>query len=101
MYVPPNRSPLSTRLTGTYQPEWTTLQRVLPQKIVTATQKTAENIRYGQNISESGMGGFTNSTGEAKKEGAYGGAARDEDLEKSKTDARAAQGYGSGSGVGG
>ncbi|KAK3064151.1 hypothetical protein LTS18_009723 [Coniosporium uncinatum] len=34
--------------------------------------KTAENIRYGQNMSESGMGGMTNQTGSANSEGGFG-----------------------------
>ncbi|KPI43181.1 uncharacterized protein AB675_6652 [Cyphellophora attinorum] len=65
------------------------------------SSKVAENIRYGQNISESGMGGFTNSTGQATQEGGYGGAPKDSSLERKTSDTRGAQGYGSGSGVGG
>lgn len=61
--------------------------------------KAAENVRYGQNISESGVGGFTNSTGKASQ-GGYGGAPKDKSVEDSNSDARTAQGYGSGSGVG-
>lgn len=65
-------------------------------------EKTAENIRYGQNISESGVGGFTQgSTGKASQEGGYGGTTRDKELETDGGNARTAQGYGSGSGVGG
>lgn len=63
-------------------------------------EKTAENIRYGQNISESGMGGKTNSTGSAS-DGGYGSAARDKEQETSDVNARTSQGYGPGSGVGG
>ena len=53
--------------------------------------KTAENIRYGQNISETGMGGMTNSTGSAGPQ-------------DSTTDTqaqRSSQGYGAGNDVGG
>ena len=52
-------------------------------------EKTAENIRYGQNISESGMGGKTNSS--------IGSAGESEDT----ADTRKQQGLGEGSGVGG
>lgn len=65
--------------------------------------KQAENIRYGQNISESGMGGkTTTSSGQANSEGAQSapsqteGGADSSDAKQS----RSAQGYGSGSGVG-
>lgn len=54
-------------------------------------QKTAENIRYGQGISEGGMGGMTDGTGEAGKEG-YG---RIEDQEgQDGGSGRETQGYG-------
>lgn len=63
--------------------------------------KTAENIRYGQNISESGMGGMTTtSSGKANSGEGYGGTERDPALEKTGNN-RSAQGYGPGSGVGG
>ncbi|GAB7346084.1 hypothetical protein MBLNU457_4843t1 [Dothideomycetes sp. NU457] len=40
-----------------------------------AGAKSAEKIRYGQTMSEQGMGGMTNSsTGEANQEVGYGGA---------------------------
>lgn len=58
-------------------------------------QQTADNIRYGQNISESGMGGkTTTSSGAAGQEGGYGGAP---DQTGPQDDARPKQGYGPGS----
>ncbi|KEF58388.1 uncharacterized protein A1O9_06314 [Exophiala aquamarina CBS 119918] len=61
-------------------------------------QTTTENIRYGQNISESGVGGMTTtSTGSATQSGGYGGKPDDsEDLKNTRRE----QGYGPGSGVG-
>jgi len=62
-------------------------------------QQTADNIRYGQNISESGVGGMTTtSTGSAEQSGGYG--AKPDDSEQLKN-TRREQGYGPGSGVGG
>ena len=59
-------------------------------------EKTAENIRYGQNISETGMGGMTQtSSGSANQEGGYGGAVRDS-RQESTDDGRGSQGYGPG-----
>lgn len=61
-------------------------------------QQTADNIRYGQNISESGVGGkTTTSTGSAEQAGGYGGKADDAEPQKQT---RREQGYGPGSGVG-
>lgn len=61
--------------------------------------KAAENIRYGQNISESGMGGMTTEAqGTANQEG-FGGTGNQEgsyDAEESRRD----QGYGPGTGIG-
>lgn len=55
--------------------------------------KTAENIRYGQGISEQGMGGqTTTSSGEAGQEG-YGQMA-DQAEEMSGKGDRVAEGYG-------
>jgi hypothetical protein len=57
-------------------------------------EKTAENIRYGQSISETGAGGFTTtSSGSAAQEG-YG---RQQDKASDSADAvqsRKAEGYG-------
>ena len=61
-------------------------------------EKTAENIRYGQNISETGMGGITNSTGSAQQ-GGEEGALRDSTTETHA--GRTSQGYGPGNDVGG
>ncbi|KIW14006.1 hypothetical protein PV08_06787 [Exophiala spinifera] len=61
-------------------------------------QKTADNIRYGQNISESGVGGKTTSSiGSAGQEGGFGGTP---DQSGKQPDSRPQQGYGPGSGVG-
>lgn len=58
-------------------------------------QKTTENIRYGQNISESGMGGMTTtSSGGAHQEGGFGGTEADKELEsETGKNPRTAQGY--------
>ena len=61
-------------------------------------QQTADNIRYGQNISESGVGGkTTTSTGSAGQQGGYGGKPDEAEPQKNT---RREQGYGPGSGVG-
>ncbi|KAK5045994.1 hypothetical protein LTR84_008780 [Exophiala bonariae] len=61
-------------------------------------EQTADNIRYGQNISESGVGGkTTTSTGSAEQAGGYGGKSDDAEPQKQT---RREQGYGPGSGVG-
>ena len=62
--------------------------------------KAAENIRYGQGISEGGMGGQTTaSSGDAQQGQGFGGteAMGDEGGKSSRRE----QGYGPGSGVGG
>ena len=65
-------------------------------------EKTAENIRYGQNISESGMGGKTNSTGAAGQGAGNGSVAKDKSQEDAgSAGSRSAQGYGEGTGIGG
>ncbi|KAI4170375.1 MAG: hypothetical protein LQ343_004997 [Gyalolechia ehrenbergii] len=61
--------------------------------------QTAENIRYGQTISEGGMGGKTTEAGGSANQGGYGSTdaqAGQDSAEKSRQE----QGYGSGSGVG-
>lgn len=61
--------------------------------------KTTENIRYGQNISESGMGGMTTTaTGTANQEGGYGGTKAQDDL-NSSGNPRTAQQYSAKHGV--
>jgi len=56
-------------------------------------QKTTENISYGQNVSESGMGGkTTTSSGSAHQEGGLGGTEADKELESGKN-SRTVQGY--------
>lgn len=62
-------------------------------------EKTTENIRYGQNISESGMGGMTTtSSGTATQEGGYGGTEGSKELEDTKNP-RTQQGYSAKDGV--
>lgn len=62
--------------------------------------QTAENVRYGQNMSEGGMGGKTTEAGGSANQEGYGStdaqAGRDE-VDRTREE----QGYGSGSGVGG
>ncbi|OAL31274.1 hypothetical protein AYO20_08329 [Fonsecaea nubica] len=61
-------------------------------------KQRANNIRYGQNISESGMGGKTVAQdGQAGQQGGYGGTP---DQAEGQKDTRPQQGYGAGSGVG-
>ncbi|KAL6717485.1 hypothetical protein ACLMJK_005400 [Lecanora helva] len=62
--------------------------------------RTAENMRYGQTISEGGMGGKTNeSEGSANQGLGYGGA-DGETGSNNAEETRRNQGYGPGSGVG-
>lgn len=60
-------------------------------------QQTADNIRYGQNISESGVGGFTGKVeGTANQEGGYGGTKAQEELQgnvSGNAGGRTEQGY--------
>ncbi|KAL8671850.1 MAG: hypothetical protein Q9168_003666 [Polycauliona sp. 1 TL-2023] len=61
--------------------------------------RTAENIRYGQTISEGGMGGKTTEAGGSANQGGYGstdGHAGQDNAEETRQE----QGYGPGSGVG-
>ncbi|KIW22214.1 uncharacterized protein PV07_12125 [Cladophialophora immunda] len=61
-------------------------------------RQTADNIRYGQNILESGMGGKTAAQdGQAGQEGGYGGT---QDQAEGQKDTRPQQRYGGGSGIG-
>lgn len=64
-------------------------------------QKTTENVRYGQNISESGMGGMTTTSGgQSHQEGGYGGADADKNLEAGEgKNSRSEQQYSKGRGV--
>lgn len=56
-------------------------------------QKTAENIRYGQTISEGGVSGFTTGQGGSASQGGYGRLVDEaEDTDAAK--ARRAAGYG-------
>ncbi|KAL8658310.1 MAG: hypothetical protein Q9226_001090 [Calogaya cf. arnoldii] len=62
-------------------------------------ERTAENVRYGQTISEGGMGGKTTEAGGSANQAGYGStdghAGQDNAVET-----RQEQGYGPGSGVG-
>ncbi|MDI1491967.1 MAG: hypothetical protein OHK93_003178 [Ramalina farinacea] len=77
------------------------LQSQQSQETAERGAKTAENIRYGQNVSEQGMGGkTTEAEGAANQDGAFGSVqAQDNSLGAEET--REASGYGGGSGVGG
>lgn len=55
----------------------------------------ADKIRYGQSIQEGGMGGKTsNSTGEARTEGGFGGTEGLDEEGESAAQSRREQGYG-------
>lgn len=54
---------------------------------------TAEKIRYGQSLSENGMGGQTTGLGEANNEGGYGGT-KAEFAEEDAVSEREKSGYG-------
>ena len=56
-------------------------------------EKTAENIRYGQAISEQGVGGFTSgSLGSAAQEGV--GKQQEQQQDQDAVQSRKAEGYG-------
>lgn len=60
-------------------------------------QQTADNVRYGQNVSESGMGGkTTTSSGDAQQDGYGGTEAQDTDLKNTRRE----QGFGPGNNIG-
>lgn len=60
-------------------------------------QQIADNVRYGQNVSESGMGGKTTTSSGDAQQGGFGGAeAQDTDLKNSRRE----QGFGPGNDVG-
>ncbi|KAL8953902.1 MAG: hypothetical protein Q9222_000276 [Ikaeria aurantiellina] len=62
--------------------------------------RTAENIRYGQTISEGGMGGKTTEAGGSANQGGFGSTDKQSSLDSAE-ETREEQGYGPGSGVGG
>ncbi|MCJ1458252.1 hypothetical protein MMC28_008623 [Mycoblastus sanguinarius] len=79
------------------QPDFVTSQQ--QQQHAERGAKTAENVRYGQAISEEGMGGKTTEAGGTANQGGYGETSAQEDTDDvEKT--RQQQGYGQGSGVG-
>lgn len=58
-------------------------------------EKTAENVRYGQAISEHGMGGqTTSSTGQANQDSGFGGAADQAAQNDDAVETRKESGYG-------
>lgn len=57
-------------------------------------EQTADNIRYGQNVSESGMGGMTAGQGGGAAKATYG-AVKDQGGEE-QAEGRSAAGYGGG-----
>jgi len=64
-------------------------------------EKTADNIRYGESISEHGFGGETTGvSGEANQESGYGTGTSTKLEEDEAAKTRREQGYGPGSGVG-
>jgi hypothetical protein len=70
------------------------------EKKSTRGAQIAENIRFGQRISESGFGGeTTGNSGDAQK-GGYGRVRKDEEVAESNQ-SRTEAGYGGGFGVGG
>jgi len=74
-------------------------QTDMDQKKAEQGEKHAESVRYGQNISESGMGGMTTGTsGEANQSG-FGGTEEQSGQDTTMPERRE-QGYGPGSGVG-
>jgi len=63
-------------------------------------EKTAENIRYGESISEHGFGGqTTGNSGQANQDTGYG-STKFHDSSEDAVQTREDQGYGPGSGVG-
>ncbi|CAG8958330.1 hypothetical protein HYFRA_00000686 [Hymenoscyphus fraxineus] len=65
-------------------------------------EKTAENIRFGQAISQQGFGGkIVGNMGSAEKASAYGGVKDDGNAEKDTQRTRKEMGYGGGNEVGG
>ncbi|KAL8863278.1 MAG: hypothetical protein Q9178_000653 [Gyalolechia marmorata] len=61
--------------------------------------RTAENVRYGQAISEGGAGGKTTEAGGTANQGGYG-STDEHASQHSAKETRQEQGYGPGSGVG-
>ncbi|KAI4240423.1 MAG: hypothetical protein L6R40_005134 [Gallowayella cf. fulva] len=62
--------------------------------------RTAENVRYGQNISEEGMGGKTTEAGGDANQSGYGPTDGQASQNDTAGETREEQGYGPGSGVG-
>jgi hypothetical protein len=60
-------------------------------------EKTAENIRYGQALSEHGFGGETTGNSGSAQQSGFGGT---EAVPTESSQSRREQGYGGGSGVG-
>jgi len=66
-------------------------------------ERTAENVRYGEAISEHGFGGETTGNGGSAERGVGCGGTKDssQEGEEESGKARKEQGYGEGSGIGG
>ncbi|KAL8736334.1 MAG: hypothetical protein Q9181_002488 [Wetmoreana brouardii] len=62
--------------------------------------RTAENVGYGQNISEAGMGGKTTEAGGSANQGGYGSMEEQQSSQDTAEETRQEQGYGSGTGIG-
>ncbi|KAL8643081.1 MAG: hypothetical protein Q9228_000320 [Teloschistes exilis] len=69
------------------------------QKKAERGAQSAENIRYGQTISEGGMGGKTTEASGDANQGGYGSTDA-QSAKDSAEESRQEQGYGAGSGVG-
>lgn len=79
------------------QPDVVTSQQ--EQQKAERGERTAENVRYGQTISEEGMGGrTTEAEGSANQDG-FGATDTQEGIDNAE-ESRRDQGYGPGSGVG-
>lgn len=79
------------------QPDAVTSQQ--EQQKAERGKKTAENARYGQTISEEGMGGKTTEAGGSANQDGFGASDAQEGTDNAE-ESRWDQGYGPGSGVG-
>ncbi|MCJ1274826.1 hypothetical protein MMC21_002624 [Puttea exsequens] len=70
------------------------------QQTVEKGARTAENVRYGQTISEGGIGGKTTEAGGNANEDSGYGATTEQADSSDAAESRRDQGYGPGSGVG-
>jgi hypothetical protein len=70
-----------------------------PQGTSARGERTAENMRYGEAISEHGFGGETTGNSGDSQQGGYGRTEKSQEGEH-PSQTRREQGYGGGSGVG-